>query len=653
MNNPSLRNTGRLPGWMRRADLGRELLSLGILTAAFALFAALSWRTWPDILVDFGQELYVPWRLTQGDVLYRDIAWVGGPLSQYANALLFRLFGVSLTTIIVANLVLLAAITAMLYGFFRRCGTRASATFVVLFFLAVFAFGQYSLIGNYNYLCPYRHETTHGLALGLINLHCLVQFGQTRRNKWLVAVGFCLGLLILVKVELALAALLTTGAALFLFSRQCGAGALDSGRSSGSPRLVNVAWQDVARVARWSAIVAACAIVPLLLTVAALAWNMGWLGAMQGAFIQYRLMLDPKLSSQTGYYRSVSGWDQPADNIYNLVFWTAIVLAALLTGYVLEVAFDRWKRPGWAATALAIVIAYCGLGFVRQAEWLVVAVCLPLLLPPVIAFTLYRAVSEARPGANSQMCLAAIFGLGLLAKIVLKVGWNHYGFVLAMPGTLVIIHVATHALPGWWRKHRRSGRWIQAIAVGVFAGCALSLTYGWVGLDRLKTAAFGNGGDQFFAVPNYDGRTLPTVQTLAYLQTHVRANDTLIVFPNGAMLNYQLRLRNPTRFIMFSPWEFQAHGGEELVTEAIVRAAPDYAVIVTMDLRIHGRGNFGDPEFGGEIRKFLDDNYEVVDVQSSQGGFDGPFSSTVFKKRGGIAGDPPLIHGGIPHGNTE
>jgi len=65
-------------GWSRRSDLGRDILSLGTLTAAFALFAALSWRTWPDILVDFGQELDVPWRLAQGDALYRDIAWVGG-----------------------------------------------------------------------------------------------------------------------------------------------------------------------------------------------------------------------------------------------------------------------------------------------------------------------------------------------------------------------------------------------------------------------------------------------------------------------------------------------------------------------------------------------------------------------------------------------
>jgi hypothetical protein len=84
---------------------------------------------------------------------------------------------------------------------------------------------------------------------------------------------------------------------------------------------------------------------------------------------------------------------------------------------------------------------------------------------------------------------------------------------------------------------------------------------------------------------------------------------------------------------MFNPWEFEAHGGEPLVKESIRRAAPDYAVLVTMDLRVFGHGNFGDPEFGGEIRKLLDEYYEIVDVQISQGGIDGPFSSTIFKRR--------------------
>ena len=622
----------RLSDMIRRPDFGRELLSLGTLTAAFALFAALSWRAWPDILVDFGQELYVPWRLTQGDVLYRDIAWVGGPLSQYGNALLFRLFGVSLTTIIVANLALLSAIVAMLYGFFRDCGTRASATFVALFFLSVFAFSQYGVIGNYNYICPYRHDITHGLALGLINLHCLIQFGRAQRRFWLVAAGLCEGLLILVKIELALAALVTAAAALLLLSRQCRHPTLDAGQSDSKPPL-SAPWYGAVCVAGWSAALAAIATIPLLVAVAVLAPSLGWLGAMQGTFIQYRLSLDPKVSSQNGYYRTVSGWDLPAGNFHIMVFWTVIVLAALIAGYVIETAFARWKQPKWVPRMLGIVIACSGFRFVTRVQWLDIPACLPLLLVAVIGVTFYRALSETRPGPNFRLCLAAIFSLALLSKIMLRVGWTHYGFVLAMPGSLVVVHVATHAIPAWCRAHQRSGRWFQAIATGVFAGCALSLVFSWVRVDRHKTVAVGNGGDKFYSVPNYDGRTTPTAKTLAYLEANARATDTLIVFPNGSMLNYQLRLRNPTRFIMFSPWEFQAHGGEPLVTESIVRAAPNYAVVVTMDLTIHGRGNFGNPDFGGDIRKFLEDNYDVVDVQTSQGADDGPFSSTVFKKR--------------------
>ena len=55
-----------------------------------------TWQTWPDVLIDFGVQLYVPWRLSAGEVLYRDIAHYTGPLSVYYHAIFFRIFGPSL-----------------------------------------------------------------------------------------------------------------------------------------------------------------------------------------------------------------------------------------------------------------------------------------------------------------------------------------------------------------------------------------------------------------------------------------------------------------------------------------------------------------------------------------------------------------------------
>jgi hypothetical protein len=51
----------------------------------------MSRRRWPDVLVDYGTQLYVPWRVG-GRNPYRDIHCLYGPLSMYVNASLFALF---------------------------------------------------------------------------------------------------------------------------------------------------------------------------------------------------------------------------------------------------------------------------------------------------------------------------------------------------------------------------------------------------------------------------------------------------------------------------------------------------------------------------------------------------------------------------------
>ena len=44
---------------------------LGLLFAGLFVW---SFRKWADVHIDFGNELYVAWRLAEGDALYRDIA---------------------------------------------------------------------------------------------------------------------------------------------------------------------------------------------------------------------------------------------------------------------------------------------------------------------------------------------------------------------------------------------------------------------------------------------------------------------------------------------------------------------------------------------------------------------------------------------------
>src|SRR5215831_10677178 len=79
---------GASPRAKPRFALSEQICWTG-LAGLVIYFLAVSWRKWPDPLIDFGRELYLPWRLANGALLYRDADDYFGPLSQYLNAGLF------------------------------------------------------------------------------------------------------------------------------------------------------------------------------------------------------------------------------------------------------------------------------------------------------------------------------------------------------------------------------------------------------------------------------------------------------------------------------------------------------------------------------------------------------------------------------------
>src|SRR3954465_12102816 len=119
-------------------SIPRAAVGLAIVILTLTDMLALTWRTWPEPVTDFGRELYVPWQLAQGKVLYRDIAYFNGPLSAYFNSILFRVLGVSLRTIVLANTAVCIAMVVMIWKIFRLAGDRFSATVACMLFSTLF-----------------------------------------------------------------------------------------------------------------------------------------------------------------------------------------------------------------------------------------------------------------------------------------------------------------------------------------------------------------------------------------------------------------------------------------------------------------------------------------------------------------------------------
>src|SRR3954469_9240273 len=288
--------------------------------ATFAALTAWSWRKWADPFVDFGRELYIPWRLANGQVLYRDIAHLFGPFSQYLNALWFRLFGVSVTTLIFSNLAILAATAAGIhYLFAASCGPWP-ATAASMLVLLLFGFSQYADVGNYNFVCPYAHEATHSIALAVGAMICLYRGVRDRRVGWFAAAGVLFGCVLLTKAEtslaMAAAALAGLGCALAL-DRQGG------------------------RTARAGTIAfAGCALAPALGFVVYLSRQMPLFEAVRGLTGAWTTILGGAVARNAFYVHGM-GFDDPAANVMRMLIM--FVGLALLVGALAAVG-AAWPR---------------------------------------------------------------------------------------------------------------------------------------------------------------------------------------------------------------------------------------------------------------------------------------------------------------------
>jgi hypothetical protein len=521
-----------------------------LLVVTGAALLAWTWRAWPDPLVDFGRELYVPWRLAEGDALFTDIAWFNGPLSQYWNALLFRAFGPGLTVLVWSNLLVLTACVCMLYGLIVRFSDRLSATVAGMVFLLVFAFGQYVGIANYNWITPYAHELTHGVALALATLVAVERWSRTGSRFAVGLGGLALGLCFLTKVEPFLAGAATS--------------------------LVLLAPAVRARDLRALGTFMGAALLPVATSVLLVGLR-GTLGAWPSVWAGDAARLP--------FYRAGMGLDDPTLRGEEILAWSAVWLLALAVPVAASWLGRETRSPALPVASAAgslLVLAALGDG----AWWLDALRPLPLAVGGVAAGLLV-ALWKGRGNRRSLPALAfAALGLVLLLKMFLRARVAHYGFALAMPASLVVVTALVGWLPAFLTRRGLRGDVFRACALALlafFAEAHVARTNAWL---ALKTEVVGAGRDAFRS----DVRGVIVNEAVAYLATS--GARSVAVVPEGVLVNYLARIPNPTPYLNFMPPEAILFG-DDAWTAAFRRAPPDVILRVPKDTSEYGRGPFG------------------------------------------------------------
>jgi hypothetical protein len=585
----------------------------------FALAATLTWRKWPDLLVDFGAQLYIPWRISQGAVLYRDINYLpGGPLSQYFNALLFKAFSPTLTTLVFANLASLAAVVGCIYSAFRRASDSWTATLVSAAVLLVFAFNQICTTGNYNYVTPYSHEAWHGLALSVFAI-CLVPRSLGRKG-WAadVGIGLCAGAVFLTKPDVFLAL----------------SGALAVA--------VVLTWRAQRRFP--SKAVSTWCVAGMIFPAGFFAYfcaHQSAAEAVKSVCFAWVPLLNSQLSN-TPFYRWCMGMDAPMHHLRRMC-----IDFAVLAGLVGLVAILTRRQLTNTATRVCFVAAAAIVaGLASAVDWTDAGRALPLIAVTFILIAIWQGrklwsspnsvVEAAGMQAHSVAIFPIIWGvfsLLLLAKLGLHARIWHYGFTLAMPAFVSGVFLLHWTLPKALRSPGAQAwqfRFLICLAVGI---ACLRVFVRSQHLYAFKSVEVGEGGNRMYAFNDEQGRAQMISAACVWIKEQTTAESTLAVLPEGVTINFLTQRVNPTHLLVWDPSFLRAFNQEKMTAD-FIRAAPDFVMFVHRDSAEFGEKYFGqEKRYGGDLMQWIDSHYETAALIGNEPLKNNAFGIKIVKRK--------------------
>ena len=565
---PQQNGSADQPAWWPRPWFG-ELAGVFVLALLAAWFLHLSWRKWPDPIVDTGAQWYDIWRVSQGAAPYHDFLWNYGPLSLLCNGLLFHCFGPGMMVLVAANLAVYGAIVALAYLAFRVAWGWLAAFTALAVFISVFSFSMLNGVANYNFVTPYTHEATHGILLMLLTAFVMVRWCRKPSRPLAFLLGLCGGVAAVLKPEFMLAGGILGIAALAVRHRQ--------GQRAGAAEC---------------ALIAAGVALPTLGCAAWLARAESWRAALVDSCQAWWLVLvnqrDPRLLNQPAFVGFDHPWHSAGLELLAACHAVVVIAAIWAAGWFVN---RPWPRALRLATAAAALAAVCSIHIDKEA-----GPCLPGLMAILFGITAARLGRELREDGRARtrtlMALALVLLAGtMLARMILRARIDHFGFFQAAFAGMAAAAAMVSEIPRWtgaglWG--RRLAALASLLVLGM--GCASFAAQSAI-IRAHQTQPVGSGRDRFYALePAVDETGFLVNWAVESLRT-IPPRATVLVLTGGVMINYLSRHVSPM------PDNFS---DDDWYLNQLDRSPPDYVVLTARDLREFGIAQFGAPGNPGE-----------------------------------------------------
>jgi hypothetical protein len=270
------------------------------------------------------------------------------------------------------------------------------------------------------------------------------------------------------------------------------------------------------------------------------------------------------------------------------------------------------KRLLAIGTALVLLFfAHMGGG------WMEVGLGFPGLIGILLIFLVIRLRAELRvqkeisENTVTSFLLVLIAG-AMLARMALRARIYDFGFYQAAFSGMVIPAFVAAELPRWIKSSSQGRRvallsWLALIGSGCVSIASMSHSF-----RSMQTQSVGVGKDRFYSFnPQFDATGQLVDWAIKKLES-TPLNSTVLVLPEGSLINYESRRRYPLR-----DWIPLTGGSTDKEAAAFLtdlrQSPPDYVVLISRPMPEYGISQFGAVGTPSHlILNWVNENYQSV-----------------------------------------
>jgi 4-amino-4-deoxy-L-arabinose transferase-like glycosyltransferase len=628
----------------------RDLPWVALIAVSFIFGLAVSWERWGNPLVDCGREMNQPLRLARGEMLYSDVRHIYGPLSPYINALLYKIFGPSLTVLYADGIFTAILILAAVYWLSRRLMGRAAAAATTLSVMWLCAFKQAG-----NYILPYSYSALHGCALGLVSLALLVNFlelrekndeslerSDERAKRWpvgkvvlsLAAAGFVTGFAILAKTEMGLAAL-----------------------SAGIVTAALAGYPSFRRAMRFGLIFGLPVVILVVGVYTFIASRVGWYALSHESLLFFR-----NLPLELVYFnKRISGFDQPLLSITSIVGAAVRVGALAAVVGTVSVLFT-WRKGEIAKSKvplseltsvsdtgrasyvqiwmlfvfslLLVVVPFAGALNFEKGPYLAMPFLLLAIIGIEIAKQLRQPMVQKLSPQKIIILVVTVYALASLARIILRVrSGGAYSSYLLPASVIMFTYAWMHPFASIFR-HADTRRLARNIAVSLLmldvAITASLLSFRF--RDR-NTSPITTERGTIIAIPDL---AKAMNEAITFINRETVPGEPVAVMPEGTSLNFFTDRPNPLREEITTPGYLNPQDEERAIRQ-LTQSDTRFVLVANRATSEFGAEAFG-RDYCRTLMSWIERNFEPcaifgVDQDQNQQIGDKTFFIRVYRKK--------------------